>query len=235
MSIKKSVFIVEGQTEQIFLLEFINRLVALTACHVELHKYHGNVITIVTSRGPDEEQATHSILIINVENDEKTLSFIEDNIVGFKNKNIHGVFGLRDRYTGDRNKKPVNPEKIDNRMKLLASTHGMRIELTVAIEEIEAWFLSVPSFFENFDQTLSLEIASRAAQIDLATVNVETIAHPASIIDRVLKSVGLRYRKRLDDSYKVATELDYDTLYLERAPIILPLGRLVDQLTWSLS
>lgn len=235
MSIKKAVFVVEGQTEQIFLLEFINHLVALTACHVELQKYHGNVITIVTSRGPNEEQATHSILIINVENDEKTLSFIEDNIEGFKKKNIQGIFGLRDRYTGDRKKNPVNPEKIDNRMNLLSLTHGMRIELTVAIEEIEAWFLSVPSFFEKFDKTLTLEMASRAAQIDLATANVETVVHPASIIDRVLKSVGLRYRKRLDDSHKIAAVLDYDTLYLERAPIISPLGRLVDQLTWSLN
>lgn len=232
---KKAVFVVEGQTEQVFLLEFINRLVALTACHIELQKYHGKTITTVTTRGPAATEATHRIWIINVENDEKTLSFIEDNIEEFKKKGIQGVFGLRDRYTGDKKKIPVNPEKIDNRTNSLTATHGMKVELTIAIEEIEAWFLSVPSFFKKYNEALTEEEVRKVAQIDLSAESVETIAHPANVIDRVLKTVGLRYRKRLDDSHKIADVLDYDTLYLERAQVISPLGRLIQQLTWSLT
>src|SRR4051812_19964700 len=101
---KRSVFIVEGQSEQLFIVKFIQSMVALQPCHVELQKFHGRVTVAISARGVPLTDATHHILIVNVENDEKVLSFIEDNLNDYKAKGFGAIYGLRDRYTGDTKK-----------------------------------------------------------------------------------------------------------------------------------
>ena len=229
---KKVAFVVEGQTEQVFVSEFIGQLVRVQPCHIALKKYQSQDILTVTKRGVPEEDATHIIWIINVQGDDTTISFIEENISAFKSKGFGNIYGLRDHYSG--NKQPINPEAVDKRTNLLTSQHGVAIEVTVAIEEIEAWFLSVPSFFQKYDPSLTEAKVQEILGVDPTTAQVESIPHPAAAIDRVLTTVGLRYRKRLGDSYKISKELDYMTLYLDRTQKLQSLGRFVGHLTSAL-
>lgn len=232
---KKVVFVVEGQTEQVFIQKFITQMVALNSPRIVVQKFHGGNLITLTTRGPDEEDATHCIWVINVENDEKTLSYIQDNIDAFKQKEVQGVFGLRDRYTGDSQRAPINPQVIDRHTDLLTAEHGLTIQLTIAIEEIEAWFLSVPSFFLKYNEQLTPYRLQQILGFDLSIIDVEQIPHPAKTIDDVLKAIGLTYKKRLGDAYKIASALDYEQLYLERSQKIPALGKFVDSLNWALN
>lgn len=231
---KKIAFVVEGQTEQIFILKFIEHMVALQPCNIELLKYHANRIIKISSRGPGED-ATHQIQLINVENDELVLSYIQDNLEAFKDKGFSAVYGLRDRYTGDKKKTPVNPGSVDRMTQFLQKKFDLSVEVTVAIEEVEAWFLTVPDFFLHFNNRLTLDEVNTILGMDLTNTQVEQLSHPAMLIDKVLQSVGLAYKKKLGDSYKIAERLDYSTLYLEKIDTVPALNRFVGHLTSALA
>jgi hypothetical protein len=216
--------------------EFINEVInSVHPCHIVWKLFNGGQTSTLTKRGHPEEDATHVIWIINAQGDDSTLSYIEDNIEHFKKRGFQAVFGLRDLYTGDKKKRPVDPDAIDGRMRLLTSKHGMQIEMTVAIHEIEAWFLSAPAFFERYDKVLTVAKVKQVSGLDLETANVESLDHPASVIHHVLESVNLAYKKRLGDAHKIANALDYATLYAESALKIKPLGRFVRHLTFALA
>jgi hypothetical protein len=232
---KRVVFVVEGQTEQIFLLKFIENMVRLKHYHIALHKLHRGALGYVSSRGRPEKDATHYIQIINVENDEKVLSYVEDNLDSFKSKGFEAVYGLRDRYSGDKNKTQVNPMMVDKRTQFLQVKHGLVVEITIAIEEIEAWFLSVPDFFQKYNNSLNLKTVNKILNINLSTTPVESLTHPSVLIHQVLESVNLAYKKRLGDAHRITDSLDYDSLYLDKVTSVQSLNRLVQQLTHALS
>ncbi len=233
---KKIAFVVEGQTEQIFVNRFIQEVISGGhPCHIVWKQVNGGQTSTLTKRGHPEEDATHVIWIINAHGDDNTLSYIEDNIESFKKRGFQAVFGLRDRYTGDKKKPPVDPDAIDGRTRLLTSTHGLQIEVTVAVQEIEAWFLSVPAFFEKYDKSLTVTNIKQMIGLDLSVADVESVGHPATVIHKVLESVSLAYKKRLDDAHKIANALDYAALYADRASKIKPLGRFVGHLTSALA
>ncbi len=221
---KKAIFVVEGQTEQIFVERFIKALVALQPCYVTLEKLHGDSICLIGTRGSPIEFASHFIRIINAQGDDRVNSFIEDRLDGFVEKGFRVIYGLRDRYTGDGNKR-VDFEKISAYFSKISAERNIIVNTVVAIDEIEAWFLAVPKFFRAYDDSLILEKINECLGYDLSLIDIESIEHPAMEINKVLMTVGTKYRKHADDSHKIANELDYDTLYLERTNDIPALSR----------
>ena len=109
------------------------------------------------------------------------------------------------------------------------------LDIIVAIDEIEAWFLAVPDFFKAYDETLSIEKINECLGYKLQDVPVESISHPASAIHKVLTSVGLSYKKRAGDSHKISGKLDYESLYLEKSETITALGRFSSALDSALA
>jgi len=231
---RKTLFIVEGQTEQVFVSKFLEHLVALAQYSLTLVKLHGGELINVGQRGFPEDVATHHIRIVDVGNDEKVNSFISENVEEFKRKGFDSVFGLRDRFTGSSTRKPINPEAVDSFAKNLEKTFDIQVGITIAIEELEAWFLLVPEFFMCYSTALTNEKISNVLGFDIQDTDVETITHPAQTISKILKSVGLDYKKRLDDSYKIAEAIDYETLYLQKTLINPTLKKFVDQLESAL-
>lgn len=231
----RSIFVVEGQTEQIFLTKFIEQLALIQKYTIQLNKFHNREIIELGRRGHPEEESTHIIQIINVENDDKVLSYIEENLKKFVEKGFSAIFGLRDRYTGDKSKTPINPLKVDVSTKSFEEQYKVKVEVTIAIEEVEAWFLAVPSFFSKYDPALTLEIVNEVCEINLATADVELIAHPAQLINKVLSSVGMEYKKKLNDSHKITHNIDYEQLYLEKSQFISSLKKTINHLDYALS
>jgi hypothetical protein len=232
---KRTVFIVEGHTEQIFVRKFLEKAAAITGYHLSLENLHNGKLSILRSEGVPIDQCSHYIRVINVENDGKVNSFIKDNLKNFKSKDVGFVYGVRDRYTGDKNKPTVNPEAINKFLEPMANELNITLKIIVAIEEIEAWFLSVPDFFTAYDRLLTVEAIKLAHGIDLSSTCVESIPHPAALIDKVLFSVGKEYKKRQGDSHKITSVLDYDALYLEKSKSIPALGLFVNAIDNSLN
>src|SRR5689334_22529839 len=106
---KRTLFVVEGQTEQIFLARIFEELTTLLPCHVERQQLRGGVLYDLSPRGNAQaDHCSHHIRIIDAGNDEKVNSFIQDNLSAFKGKGFETVYGLRDQYTGDKNKPKID-------------------------------------------------------------------------------------------------------------------------------
>lgn len=232
---KKTIFVVEGQTEQIFTQIFISKLASVLAYSVISQKLHSGQLLKVTQTGVPEEVATHQILIINVEGDEKVPSYIRDNVSNFKNKGYSAIFGLRDAYTGDGSKPKVNVDALYAAMNEIQVDEGIRTDLVVALQEVEAWFLSAPEFFEALDDRLSIEKINSTLDIDLCALVVEDISHPAKLINDVLAIVGRKYKKRAADSHSISQAMNYDSLYFVSSEKINSLKKYIGFLEESLS
>ncbi|MBA3022895.1 MAG: DUF4276 family protein [Sideroxydans sp.] len=221
---KKSFFVVEGQTERIFIERFIEHLAVTLQLHVVSEEYRGDSLIKVRERGKPAE-ADFIIRIIDVGNDEKVRSYVDENAENFKSKGFQNIFGLRDQYTGS-NVKKVSADKNAAADKLLEDLWGGNIEVVIAVQETEAWFMAAPNFFSLIDSQLTLGKVSEILGYDLSTIQVELIPHPASEINKVLSAVKKSYRKKEKDTYKIVDALDYETLYLEKSAEIYGLGRM---------
>jgi|LakWasM104_HOW12_FD_contig_81_262505_length_1986_multi_5_in_0_out_0_1 hypothetical protein len=224
---RKSLIVVEGQTEQIFVQTFIEELVATQPCHIELTKLHGGLEIKLSPRGVPIDNCTHHIRIVNASNDEKVNSFIADNLESFKSKGFELVCGLRDSFTGNKLKPKINIDGLNKKFEALAQHFGIPVEVIVIVEEIEAWFLAVPDFFEKYDKSLTIERVNKIIGFNLSETPVENIEHPSALINRVLQTVGLAYKKKIGDCYKIANLLDYGALFLEKIDHIPSLNRFV--------
>ncbi len=231
---RKTLFVVEGQTEQVFILHFLQSLVAIKNFHVSLRKYHNREILEIENRGPAPQDTSHYIQILNVEGDEMVNSFINDNISNIQSKGYVAVFGLRDKFSRSRTKKAVDPTLIDTWTTSLSELHGIAVEITVAVEEVEAWFLAEYTLFEKIHPSLSHEKIREITGLEFSKCDVQAIEHPAEIIDKIYASVGMRYKKRIGDSYKIATAINYDELYLSLPGRLPPLKRLAAHLDHAL-
>ena len=225
---KKAIIVVEGQTEQIFVEKFITKLVATQPIHLELRQLVGGSLLMLSPRGVPLEHASHHIRIIDVSNDEKVNSFIDGNLDDFIAKNFKIVYGLRDRFTGNNNKPKPNVDKIDAWCRQKEIDCNVTLEIIIAIEEVEAWFLSVPDFFMHYDASLTLTKVNEILDCDLSTIPIESLPHPSQTINKILSTVNQPYKKRLDDAHKIANCLNYELLYLEKINSIPPLKKLID-------
>ena len=233
---KKVAFVVEGQTELIFVQKFIEQLVPSKAYTLHFAKVSSGVVKAEGKRNTStEEEASLHILIINAQGDDQVQSVIADYAAPMKKQGYTAIYGLRDRFSGDKRKTKVNPEKIDEANKALEESLGITVETTVALEEIEAWFLAVPCFFEKIHADLSVEKVCEILKVDLKEVAVEAIDHPARDIDKVFRTVDLAYTKRAADSHRIASHLNYEQLYLEKSQAITALGKFVGHLDAALA
>ena len=137
-------------------------------------------------------------------------------------------------FTGSNSKSPINPDAVDLFAQKLEQESQVKIGITIAIEELEAWFLLVPEFFKYYSTALTNEEITSVIGFDLNVIDVETIAHPAQVISKVLQSVGCVYKKRLDDSHKIAEAIDYGALYLDKTLVNPTLKKFVTHLESAL-
>lgn len=230
----KTIFVVEGQTERIFIENFINQLVSGTPLAITIQQLHGG--NLITIREPIDEKhsATHKIQIIDVGGDDVVNSFISDNLTNFRKRGWEAVYGLRDRFTGDTKKIPVDQARVDTACKTMSTTSGLSVDITVAEQEVEAWFISVPAFFQTYHKELTKEEVVKIMSADYSKLPVESIPHPSALIKKVLATRQLNYRKRTHDAHKIASCLDYSDLYLTQRNRISALDRFITNLESAL-
>ena len=228
---KKTIFVVEGQTEQIFLIQFLEQLVALLPCHIQRQQLRGGVLYDLTPRdNAQPDQCSHHIRIIDAGNDEKVNSFIEENLLNFKGKGYETVYGLRDQCSGDKNKTKVDVAALAKLTKGWGEKLKIVTEIVVAVEEVEAWFFCVPEFFATYHPSLTIEAVNGLLHINLPGDPVESIRHPSAAIAKVLATVGHVYKKRAADAHQIVNRLDFTALYYDKSANVAALGQLVSAL-----
>jgi len=211
---EKLAIFVEGQTEQIFVKELIYQIYGYQSVRVIEEKIRGKSLFIRIKEDNDNHYFNYLFLIVNVGTDERVVSAVADNSSNMISKGFGKVIGLRDLYP----KRREDEGKVRSEIQkfLLGSSYPDKLKIFLAIMETEAWFLADPNLFQSINPKLTPEYIEEKLGCDLKNQDPETAyKHPATIIKKIYNLIGMKYRKREDDSYKIVGHIDFAHLYFD--------------------
>ena len=220
MNSKKLAVFVEGQTELVFVREFLKQwygydvnivgfdcynLLSKEFCDAE-YKY-GN------------EDSENYFMIVNVGNDNSVLSSIVGRLKFLRNKGFKLVVGLRDMYSTQYIRDAKKHEIVDEVSQRHANSvkdvlrdieDGTFVDFHFAIMEIEAWFLGMDGFLERLDSRLTRDFVIKDLNINLDADPENTIFHPAAELGKIYALVDKRYDKHKSDISSIMSLLTND-------------------------
>jgi hypothetical protein len=224
---RRIAFFVEGQTESIFLPELLREYLPVNSnLHVTRKRQHGEAMFEVSVRGPQPLFAEFEVLIVDCGCDDKVLSYALDQLPYLHNVGYESLTLLRDLYpltAGD------HAGLLQNAVEELNSA-PIPTELHIAIREIEAWFLGDVAVLQRMDAVLTRQFVEANANILISPGMVESIPHPAALLDHIFGRIGLRYKKSEDEVWSLVSKLDYVTLLAESAVQIPSLSKFLNRI-----
>ncbi len=207
--IKTAIF-VEGQTELIFIREYLLKTLDYQNIHVECYTLFTDSSFNVTEYSFPNENADFYFQVINVGNDNAVLTRILRREQYLWNQGFHRIFGIRDMYSKDYREvvqnatisEEVNLKFMEGAGKtILDKAHKpANIHFHFAIMETEAWILGLNNCFQYLHPDLSIEAINTAAGTNVDEVDPEkTFFHPAAIIEKIYSLVNREYNKSNGD------------------------------------
>lgn len=194
---------VEGQTELIFVREFLCKWYEYSDVKITCVQLRGNAFQPVEYDFGDENCA-NQFQLINVGNDNKVLSTLINRAGRLVEAGFDWVVGLRDMY-GEKYREKSEGKVMDNLNEEFISSayeelnHSIpesivnQVSVSFAIMEIETWILSMYPAIQRF--------CSMLLEQDLHDVGIpvegsmETIFHPAFTLNRLMQKCGKSYDK----------------------------------------
>ncbi|MEI6489832.1 MAG: hypothetical protein WCP52_12765 [Bacteroidota bacterium] len=221
---RKIAIFVEGQTELVFVREFIKHKYCYNVnidCF-QLFKEGNLVYAPYPCVNPNAE--VHYTLI-NVGNDVKVPSAICDRENSLFTNGFEKVIGLRDMYCQaykeitteiDEN---LNAEFITetNELIRLRSNNYENIHICFSIMEIESWFLAMHHIFEKIHPTLTVDFIKQKLELDLTKTDPEeAFFHPVKTFSKIYELAEMSYEKKRGDIESFCNNLcadDFEKLY----------------------
>lgn len=218
---KKVCVFVEGQTEQIFVREFL----------LKWYEYQNITINCLKIMGDDTLPAEYdypcsnaSVLyqIVNVGNDNRVLSWLLKRVNGLKEEGFELIIGLRDMYSEFyRGKSKVVDCDLNNKIIASVNEHivnelnddSKMVSFHFAIMEIEIWMLAMQqSLLKKFPM---LKIEDLCSIYELNGDIERTIYHPAATLNEVYQLAGNSYEKHKTDANSILScmeKFDFEEL-----------------------
>ena len=105
-------------------------------------------------------------------------------------------------------------EKLENAIIKQFENKNLKNELNLVlvIREIEAWFLADKNLFERINGIATEKKITELIGNSEWWKNPELVEHPAGIVNKIYKLFGSKYKKREYQSYKIAHEVDFETM-----------------------
>lgn len=210
-ALKKIAFFVEGQTEAILIKEMIFKYLGYQGIRVERFQIHGDSFYEVGATGTPPNETNIQILIMDCQGDGRVVSAIKERQSGLASAGYSNVIGVRDLYPVDKELM----EEIEQQISDYLQGCAVPVRVFLAIMEIEAWLMSDPNFFQSLDAKLDAATIADVLTTLPEALDVESVRHPARLIDDVLQRVGRNYRKRERDAYQIVNAVNLDTLLLD--------------------
>lgn len=225
----KTAIFVEGQTELIFIREFLLKMFDYSNINIYCRTLFVNSQFQKAEYDFPENynnDAEYLFQIINVGNDVAIVSRILKREKYLWNAGFNKIIGLRDIYS--KNYRELSRDIDGKIIQDFIKGHNKTIEqsakkqdnikLCFAIMEVEAWFLAIPKIFNKLDTVLTNEFIKTSLSIDLETVDPEKeFYHPAKIVGNIYSLVNKKYDKKKGDIEAITNSLlkdDYQNLYL---------------------
>ena len=199
MNSRKLAVFVEGQTEQVFVREFLKQwygydvnvvgfdcynLFAKEFCDAE-YKY-------------GSEDSDNYFMIVNVGNDNSVLSSIIGRLKFLRNKGFQLVVGLRDMYSSQYIKDAQKHEIVDE----VSQQHVESVK--EVLRDIE------DGVFERLDSRLTQDFVSQNLNISLDDDPEKTVFHPAAELGKMYALVGKQYDKHKSDISSIMSLITKD-------------------------
>ena len=209
MQARVSIF-VEGQTERIFVEKLLDEYLSVQNFTIESRRLIGETAIRLAVRIVDGKAPLY-ILIFDVGGDGGLTSAILERGKNLLDQSGYSfLLGLRDLYDIPREDKEKTYRQTEER--LLKEGLDGKVKIVFSVMEIEAWFLAEYSVFEKIDKKLTPEFIKEQLNKDLVADDPEIYSKPSNVVDAIYRLVGRRYKKKIDDSYAIATRIEYDTL-----------------------
>lgn len=220
MNKRKVAVFVEGQTELVFVREFL----------VKWFNYDSNLIgfdcfNLLKSEFRDTKYKLGNIdsenyfMIVNVGNDCSVLSKIHGRMHQLSGLGYQVVIGLRDMYSTQyiKDAKGRNIDERVTRMHIDAvqeqielMENGDLVAFHFAIMEVEAWLLGIHRFLQIIDDRLTVDYVLKHVGVNLLEDPEISLFHPAAVLSKIYELVGRKYDKHESDISSIMANLEVE-------------------------
>jgi hypothetical protein len=210
---KKIALFVEGQTEQIFSAKLIQEIMGKYGYTIENYKFIGGnkierkPLKLTTKSTADKSE--FYFLIYDCGGDGKVQSDIRERMDSLQEESFILVIGIRDVYP------ETDLAKLRTYLYFgISFNAAITVEIILAINEIEAWFIAEENHYARISHKLSFQTANEITGIDVRTDSTESILHPSSALKQIYIKGGTTYDKSERKVQRTVDSLDYENLYL---------------------
>lgn len=220
MNKRKIAVFVEGQSEYIFVRDFLcswynydSSLLGIECFSLRSNHYN----SVPYPFGNRESDNFYQI--VNVGNDRSVISKMLKEAPCLQNAGFHQIIGLSDMYSDlyhaqtkeRRIDFAINQRFIEEHYKYLnESTQKNLLSYHFAIMEVEAWILGMYQFLQRMDASLTPDFIKSKLQIDITSDPEKSFYHPAKVLDDIYHLVGRHYSKHLKDISSITSQFGRD-------------------------
>jgi hypothetical protein len=208
--LKKIAIFVEGQTEKIFVEQFLQEYFGVHTIELEFQKRLGKTLTKVTG-SRQNPFAEYTISIIDMAGDSNVFSALYERAEKMIQEGYLSLLAIRDVYP-QYSRDQIDPVLQNFSNLFIQFSFRDRLYPIFAIMEIEAWFLADYNVFSRINPLLTPELVKERLNIDLIETNPQSYEHPAGVIDKIYRLFGETYQKHEKQAYQLVYKLDYDYL-----------------------
>ena len=210
---------VEGQTELIFVREFLRKWFDYDPSQVGFRCYELRSIEpgYPTEYSFGDENAVRFYTIVNVGCDTRVLSKALDNAPKYQNLGYDRMVVLRDMYS-DEYKKLLAGHVIDSALNARFMTGARKtisnkgfdgfIHSHFAIMEVEAWFLGMGWYFEKEHSSLTQDNLLSELDFNLGDDPEEKEFHPAARLKKIYNHIGKDYDKHAHEVNSIMSKIE---------------------------
>lgn len=210
MSMKKLALFVEGQTEQIFVRNLLMELAGRQNIVFHEEQVHGAGLIPLRSDPIANEQ--YFALLVDCRGDEQVASTILNQLPSIAKANYDLVLGLRDLYPQPRANLASLKAALE---KEFGSTTAPKVQVVVAVMEVEAWFAQEYTHFPRINSSLNMPAIKAVTGCDPSNDNTEDLDHPAKYMNDAYQVAGERYAKSRRHVERTVSAIDYVEMYME--------------------
>lgn len=209
----KVAIFVEGQGELILTRNIIRNILNLQYVGCECRALYREQVKKVPFDFSASEEKIH-FKIINVGNDEKVISAIQERAPRLEQDGYSSIIGLRDLYS--RSYRQLSNGRIDSTVtKKFIDGHENELKKTkfkgninfiFSIMEMESWMLAAYEIFEKHDKKLTLKNINNKLGYDISKVDPQIkFYHPTRIVEQIFSISNKEYKKKSNQSESLSS------------------------------
>ena len=220
---KKLAIFVEGKTEQIFVNKLLREIAGTINISIEIQSQERRKFVEVIMKDIETSATKFFVLIYNSGGDGRVASDIKKQYRKLTESGYERIIGLRDIHP----KSIIQKSKLQSELENILPKGSIPINIVIAVMEVEAWFLAEYNHFLKIDPGLTPEKIQLEFGFNPQTEDMEQRLHPTNDMELIYNYAGKGYNKSEKQLNRLASNLDYEFIYIHLANSVPSLGEFV--------